>query len=37
MVEKVRNYIGRQEEHHKKKTFAEEYNEFIKSSGLLLG
>ncbi len=37
MVEKVRSYIGRQEEHYKKKTFTEEYDEFIKSSGLLLG
>lgn len=37
MADKVRSYIGRQEEHHKKKTFTEEYDEFIKSSGLLLG
>jgi putative transposase len=37
MVDKVRHYIGRQEDHHKKKTFTEEYEEFIKSSGLLLG
>lgn len=29
MLEKVRNYIKGQEEHHKKKTFEEEYNEFI--------
>jgi len=37
MVDKVRHYIRRQEEHHNKKTFTEEYEEFIKSSGLLLG
>jgi len=36
IVDKVRIYIARQEEHHKKKTFAEEYDEFIKASGLLL-
>jgi Transposase and inactivated derivatives len=29
MVEKVRNYIYKQEEHHHKKTFQEEYDEFI--------
>jgi len=28
-VEAVRNYINNQEEHHKKKTFMEEYDEFI--------
>ncbi|TRW27398.1 IS200/IS605 family transposase [Flavobacterium zepuense] len=28
-IEKVRNYIANQEEHHKIKTFAEEYDEFI--------
>jgi putative transposase len=28
-LEIVRNYIDKQEEHHKKKTFADEYNEFI--------
>ncbi len=27
----VNNYISNQEEHHKKKTFDEEYDEFIKS------
>ena len=36
VVDKVRSYIGRQEEHHKKKTFAEEYEEFIKASGLMI-
>lgn len=30
-VPKVRNYIASQEEHHKTKTFAEEYEEFVKS------
>lgn len=30
---KVRKYIADQEEHHKKKTFAEEYDEFIKVYG----
>jgi len=29
MLEKVRNYIGNQEKHHKKVTFTEEYNQFI--------
>ena len=28
-VNKVRAYIANQEEHHKKKTFSEEYNEFL--------
>jgi len=30
---KVRKYIANQEEHHKTKTFAEEYEEFIKVYG----
>lgn len=30
MVEKVRNYIKNQVEHHRKKTFTEEWNEFMK-------
>jgi putative transposase len=30
-VNKVRNYIANQEEHHKKKTFAQEYNEFLEA------
>ena len=30
MLEDVRNYIINQENHHKRKTFADEYNEFIK-------
>jgi putative transposase len=29
VLEKVRNYIKNQEEHHSKKTFQEEYDEFI--------
>lgn len=29
MVESVRNYIKRQEHHHQKKSFAEEYKEFV--------
>ncbi|MDQ8141173.1 IS200/IS605 family transposase [Chryseobacterium sp. CFS15] len=29
MIESVRNYIKNQEIHHQKKTFAEEYQEFI--------
>ncbi len=28
-VDKVRAYISNQETHHKKKTFAEEYQEFL--------
>ncbi|HWB64909.1 MAG TPA: IS200/IS605 family transposase [Chitinophagales bacterium] len=30
MMNKVRNYIDNQEEHHKKLAFAQEYDEFIK-------
>ncbi len=33
---KVRNYIRNQEEHHRKKTFKEEYEELLKKSGILL-
>jgi len=33
IVEKVRAYIRNQEEHHKKKTFQEEYDEFIEKFG----
>ncbi|WP_417939832.1 transposase [Flavobacterium sp. RS13.1] len=29
IVDKVRDYIKNQEEHHKKKTFQEEYDEFM--------
>lgn len=34
LIEKVRNYIANQEEHHRTKTFQEEYVEFLKSSGV---
>lgn len=30
IINKVRNYIAKQEEHHKLKSFADEYDEFIK-------
>ncbi len=33
MIDKVRNYIKNQEEHHKKKSFQEEYDEFISKYG----
>lgn len=33
MIEKVRKYIANQEEHHKKKSFQEEYNELIAKYG----
>ncbi|GAB3422808.1 hypothetical protein GCM10027516_21290 [Niabella aquatica] len=33
MIDKVRNYIKEQEEHHYKKTFSEEYEEFISKYG----
>ncbi|PXY41357.1 IS200/IS605 family transposase [Flavobacterium cheongpyeongense] len=33
MIDKVRNYIKNQEEHHSKKTFQEEYDEFFKKYG----
>lgn len=33
MIEKVRNYIRNQEIHHQKKTFAEEYEEFMRNYG----
>ena len=32
-VKKVRDYIKNQEEHHRKKSFQEEYNEFIRVYG----
>jgi REP element-mobilizing transposase RayT len=32
-LENVREYIRRQEEHHEKKSFAEEYNELLQSQG----
>ena len=33
-LEKVRQYIANQEEHHKKKIFAQEYDDFLKIHGL---
>jgi REP element-mobilizing transposase RayT len=33
-VDKVANYIARQEEHHRKKSFTEEYELFVKRYGL---
>jgi putative transposase len=33
-IEVVKNYIANQEEHHRKKTFQEEYLEFLKKSGV---
>ena len=32
--DKVRNYIANQEEHHRKKSFIEEYDEFLQAHGL---
>ncbi len=32
-IDKVKNYIANQEEHHRKKTFAEEYEEFLSAHG----
>jgi len=29
-VERVANYISHQEEHHRKRTFADEYEQFVK-------
>jgi putative transposase len=36
-INKVRNYINNQEEHHRKITFREEYESFMKSHGFNLG
>lgn len=33
MLNRVRNYIKNQEEHHKHKTFKEEYQEFMNKYG----
>jgi putative transposase len=33
MLDTVREYIHNQEEHHKKKTFADEYNDFLNKFG----
>ncbi len=32
-INKVRDYIANQEEHHKKKSFAEEFDNFLKKAG----
>jgi REP element-mobilizing transposase RayT len=32
-VNRVRDYIKNQEEHHKKRSFQEEYNEFMRKYG----
>ena len=34
MIDKVREYIKNQEEHHKHKSFSEEYNDFIVKFGV---
>ena len=34
LLQTVKDYIARQEEHHRKKTFQEEYLEFLKLSGV---
>jgi len=36
MIDKVRNYIKNQEAHHQKKTFQQEYEEFIIKYGFML-
>jgi REP element-mobilizing transposase RayT len=33
VIDKVRNYIKKQEEHHRRKTFADEYDEMIEKFG----
>ena len=33
MINKVRDYIKNQEEHHRRKNFSEEYEEFVKKYG----
>jgi len=33
MINKVRDYIKNQEEHHRKKSFTEEYEDFINKYG----
>jgi putative transposase len=35
-IDIVRQYITNQEEHHKKKTFIQEYDEFLKSNNLTM-
>ena len=36
-IDKVREYIKNQEEHHRKVTFQQEYETFIKAHGFKLG
>jgi putative transposase len=36
-LDRVRAYVNNQEEHHRYKTFAEEYEEFIKKYGAMFG
>jgi putative transposase len=33
-IDSIKDYIARQEEHHRQKTFQEEYVEFLKQSGV---
>jgi putative transposase len=33
-IDSIKDYIARQEEHHRQKTFQEEYLEFLKQSGV---
>lgn len=35
MIDVVRKYVGNQEEHHKRKTFQQEYDEFISKYGFV--
>jgi REP element-mobilizing transposase RayT len=34
LIDRVKGYVAHQEEHHRKKTFQEEYVEFLKQSGV---
>ncbi len=34
LIEVVKEYIQNQEEHHRKKTFKEEYRQFLKENGI---
>jgi len=33
-IDEIRSYIARQEEHHRKRSFQEEYVEFLKRCGI---
>jgi len=33
-IEKVQDYIARQKEHHHKKSFRDEFKEFLKANGI---